>query len=64
MIPSGKILRQLQKDFKVSVAELSRRTKIAPASIFRAFKDVETKDSTRILLYLAITEPDLFEHFK
>lgn len=64
MIPSGKNLRQLQKDSKVSVAELSRRTKLSPASIFRAFKDVETRDATRILLYLAITEPELFEQFK
>ena len=64
MIPNGQTLKKLQKEYDVSVSKLSRLTHLSRTQIYRTFDDVETKDSTRILLYLAITRPDLFMQFR
>lgn len=64
MIPNGQTLKKLQKEYDISVSKLSRLTRLSRTQIYRTFDDVETKDSTRILLYLAITRPDLFMQFR
>lgn len=63
MVPNGQSLKNLQKEYDVSVSKLSRLTRLSRTQIYRTFDDVETKDSTRILIYLAITRPDLFIQF-
>lgn len=64
MVPNGQALKKLQKEYDISVSKLSRLTRLSRTQIYRTFDDVETKDSTRILLYLAITRPDLFMQFR
>lgn len=64
MIPNGQTLKKLQKEYDISVSKLSRLTRLSRTQIYRTFDDVETKDSTRILLYLAITRSDLFMQFR
>lgn len=64
MIPNGQALKKLQKEYDISVSKLSRLTRLSRTQIYRTFDDVETKDSTKILLYLAITRPDLFMQFR
>lgn len=64
MIPNGQTLKKLQKYYDISVSKLSRLTRLSRTQIYRTFDDVETKDSTRILLYLAITRSDLFMQFR
>lgn len=64
MVPNGQTLKRLQKEYDISVSKLSRLTRLSRTQIYRSFDDVETKDSTRILLYLAITRPDLFIQFR
>ena len=59
-VPTGDELRRLQQESSISVLALSRMTHVRASSIYRAFNDVATKDSTRILLYLALTKPELF----
>lgn len=63
MIPDGQVLRKLQKEYNISVSKLSRLTRLSRTHIYRTFDNVETKDSTKILLYLAIIRPDLFMQF-
>ena len=64
MIPDGQTLKKLQKEYDISISKLSRLTRLSRTQIYRTFDDVETKDSTRILLYLAITRSDLFIQFR
>lgn len=64
MVPNGQALKNLQKEYDISVSKLCRLTRLSRAQIYRTFDDVETKDSTRILIYLAITRPDLFMQFR
>ena len=64
MVLNGQELKKLQKEYDISVSKLSRLTRLSRTQIYRTFDDVETKDSTRILLYLAITRPDLFMQFR
>ena len=64
MVLNGQELKKLQKEYDISVSKLSRLTRLSRTQIYRTFDDVETKDSTRILFYLAITRPDLFMQFR
>lgn len=58
-IPTGLELQKMQKESGIPVFALSRMTHIKPSSIYRAFKDVETKESTRLLLYIALTNTEV-----
>lgn len=64
MIPNGQTLRKLRQEYDISVSKLSRLTRLSRTQIYRTFDEIETKDSTKILIYLAITRPDLFMKFK
>lgn len=59
-VPSGSQLRSLKVAADISVSQLSRMTRISRNTIYRVFEDEETKDSTRIMIYLALTKPELF----
>lgn len=59
-VPTGDALRKLQKESGISVLALSRMSHVSRQSIYRAFHDVEASDHVRLLLYIVLTNPELF----
>lgn len=59
-IPTGKELKALQKESRIPVLALSRMTRISPTSLYRVFNEEEEKESTRLLVYLALTKTEMF----
>lgn len=59
-IPTGKELKALQKELRIPVLALSRMTRISPTSVYRVFNEEEEKESTRLLVYLALTKTEVF----
>lgn len=59
-IPTGKELRALQRELHIPVLALSRMTRISPTSVHRVFNEEDEKESTRLLLYLALTKTEMF----
>lgn len=58
MVPTGRQLRMLCNMTNTSVVKLSKRTHLSRTTIRRAFNDAST-DSVKILMYVALTRPDI-----
>ncbi len=58
MVPSGTQLYMLQDMTNMSVAEIARKSHLSRSTVYRAFSN-KTTDSTKILIYLALSRPDI-----